>query len=227
MPTLHRHYLAIHMPKTGGTWLASVLAADGGHPVGLQHQQVSHDVPPTWREGRVVIGTMRDPWSWYASWHAHALSRPECRAELMAWGGGSTDLRAVLEGVTRDRRRAPGHPGVIWPEMGQGDLLVGSGLWTSALRWSYGQGEEWGTEILLDCAQLHRAAGGLGLSDLPPPINTAEEKGRTYTLDGWDEEMVEWVDIADGPLARALGYSGPGEPAHSPLIQPNRWAVAA
>lgn len=225
MPMVHPHYTAIHMPHTGSTWFAHVLGERGGAPRQRQHDPVSM-LHPHAREGRVIVGTCRDPWSWYASHYAFMAADSRYHADLAAWGQGSTAFADVLHGWTQDRSGCPELALSVVPDMGKRDLIPGCGLWTSTMMWMYGQGDGWGVDILLDCAQLDRGVRGLGIKgDLPGPINTAESKGRGYTLDGFTPEMAEWVDIADGPLASALGYSTPGAPAHSPMVEPDRWAA--
>lgn len=225
MPMVHPHYTAIAMPRTGSTWLAGVLSSRGGGPRQLQHDPVSR-LHPHAREGRVIVGTMRDPWSWYASIYAYMMGGPQWHDHLAAWGLGSLAFEDVMHGWTRDRSGCPDLAIAVVPGMTRADLIPGQGLWTSAMHYFYGAPDGWGVDILLDCAQLEPAARGLGLDgDMPGPVNTAHSKGRGYTLDGYTEEIAEWVEVADGALAKSLGYTSPGVRAHSPLIEPARWAA--
>ena len=67
MPTCTDSIAHVHMPKTGGLSLAAALREHGGRLVGAVHSRaVDHKLGR-----RDVIGTIRDPWSWYVSLYLH------------------------------------------------------------------------------------------------------------------------------------------------------------
>lgn len=221
MPTVHEHFAAVHLPKTGGTWLRRVLWDRGGKPRQGQHDPASR-LHYHHREGRVVLGTVREPGAWYLSLYEHARREDATDRWLREWGGGSIEWADVLYGWTHTEERRSSRPGVIWEEMGEDDMARPCGLWTAAVLWAYTGPDSWAVDLVMDTASLERAVRGLGIAgDLPPPLNVSDEHPATLDRStAWTRERRQWVADADGGLAFHLGYAmGPG-PSAWPLQTP-------
>jgi hypothetical protein len=54
----------MHMPKTGGTWIAQVLSRYGFGELRSEWHDHGVDIDT---EDRLVLGSIRDPWAWYLS----------------------------------------------------------------------------------------------------------------------------------------------------------------
>ena len=91
MPIVLTNKIYIHMPKTGGTWVAHAMRKDNGGimlPHYGGHASVS-ELPDHIVKGKKLFGTKRDPWGWYASWYAHAVTNPAYHDGLKYYGSGS------------------------------------------------------------------------------------------------------------------------------------------
>lgn len=228
-------HLAAHMPKTGGTWLSEALRPLGRDRLNVGHaplRSLGHDWQaecyrrnPGQRAditGRTLVGTIRDPWSWYGSLYLHALQGgPRQRSELLAYGDGSLEFREVLFGMTHPTWHCiHEHPGVVWrtPASATLDLVSGiGGLWSWATRWFYQDDVgDWLADVLLDCSQLRTAAEELVGAPLPlEPVNVRQSGGYASW---YDPEMLAWVLDADGPLSASLGYRSAHQPAASSVV---------
>jgi len=219
MPNQTASLYHVHMPKTGGTSVHCAFNAHAGVPSRVHG---GHD--PAWMHPsdlarRRVVGTVRDPWSWYCSLYEHAMNNNVGqRALLSEWGGGSQAFRDVVHGWTGHRQGPRKRPGVIWETVGDSQPAAHEGLWSYAVRYFYQSAPgSWLTDCLLDTAQLdaglrllgvepverkntrnHRGAGRFRMPD--------DERGR------WDAEMLRWVERGDGTLSRELGYMRPMHP---------------
>jgi hypothetical protein len=78
---LSRHFVFIHLPKTGGTfvkrllniyappdWEVSEVIALGGHPRNDPNHPTIKDIPSAYG-GIPIFGFVRNPWDWYVSWY--------------------------------------------------------------------------------------------------------------------------------------------------------------
>ena len=106
--------LMLHVPKTGGTFLSTVLDEMGlglqtEAEVGLDKHIALPDVPDDLVKDRLILAPIRSPMSWYVSWFLH--------------GSHSGPAAALLEPVADDpaaptflgtlpRMLAPGAMGV-------------------------------------------------------------------------------------------------------------------
>jgi len=233
-------FLYIHMPKTGGTWIDRVMQ------VTLQARQTGRghwplkDFPPEMVEERFILGTVRDPWSWYASWWQHGMNEKADRENLEVYGQGSTEFRDVLWGATHAGQlpQLPTQMGVLWSlyphhptRFRRQPLFADSGLgaWSWIVYEMYGDTEEkrFDVDALIDMQQLKEGAAKVLQVEIGPRFeehkNTRLQRPDTAVAnprDLYDEEMVQWVWDADGELVRRLGYTGPFEPATAAVILP-------
>jgi hypothetical protein len=97
VPIVLTNKVYIHMPKTGGTWVARCMQDDNGgvmlaHYGG--HASVT-EIPDHLLKGKKLFGTKRDPWSWYASWYALTRSQTP-----RAMTGSGTTAAAVWSSQT-------------------------------------------------------------------------------------------------------------------------------
>ncbi len=78
---LSRHFVFIHLPKTGGTFVKKLLniyappdwevlevIALGGHPRNDPNHPTIKDIPSAYG-GIPIFGFVRNPWDWYVSWY--------------------------------------------------------------------------------------------------------------------------------------------------------------
>jgi len=225
MPITTDQLLHIHMPKTGGLWVGRVLLAAGGTKVaGLRRHDPHNAVPDEVREGRLVFGTIRDPWSWYLSFWRHLRVGRDGQMLLRQLGRGDQNFGPFLRGAT--------DPGV-WCRMpdsltsGWWDWPVGGdGLYTETFRAIYGEGGH-GVDALIDTAQLTVGLSellGIDVSGFPIQNRAADRERdsirhphRMYEITQGAEKVVRKYD---GEMAHALGYDGPFSQLRSPI----RWA---
>ena len=239
--------IQVHLPKSGGTWLRSVLVSDlGGKDFGGGHDpfwfiQGNPDI-----EGRMTIGTSRSPWDWYVSLWCHARRNgDEYTRQLGLWGNGSPEFKDVLYGWTHTEEvwEMPLSLGVVWAAAGRKmeDVVEtdgGVGFCSWAHRYQYGLATasmkggkpEWGVNCLLDTGSLHEAVTALLEHPVDeeshPMINTRKAMGAVnvgargpYDHREWyDDEMVEWVSKADAELIALMGWPAPFEPARNPYV---------
>jgi len=215
VPLVTDEHIYVHMPSTGGSWMGRVLTKLG-YP--RAHVGYGHDplftVPKEVREARVAFATIRDPWSWYASWWRHAVTgRPK---DVAAVAGGLSFRESVYALTHRDIGPGVANPGVYFPLHPKGWdhrtawVESGVGFYTWLARHLYG--DPWEVDVLLDTGQLYeglsRFLGRAITREEFPPVNTSVE--RPGEPAEYDPEMVAWVREADGELAASLGYTGPG-----------------
>lgn len=211
MTVVLKNLVYVHMPKTGGIWVSQVLRALGGHvaPQTSRHVPLS-DTPAEILKGRTLLGTIRDPWSWYVSFWRHLQAGQDNRALCEFLGEGDPSFPAVLVGVTSHKwTSVPEEIRTGWPWPPTGN----QGLYTALFNWLYGDPVL--VDILIDTPQLHEGLSQVLNTPLSPlhfpPTNT----GRRWdspdldprSLYGEAEERL--VEAADGPLANLLGYRGP------------------
>jgi hypothetical protein len=209
--TLHtHHFVYIHMPKTGGMWVAAVLRDQGAQKIpGLQRHAPLRRVPASILEGRQSVGTIRDPWSWYTSFWQHlgaGVDGPQLRRAL---GDGDESFSAVLQGLL-DPNRWGSLPesvrgGWPWPEPSHDSFF------TSLVHWFYGNPIQ--IDRLLDTRTLTSDLSDLlGTPIETPPKNTAWDRPASavkdpFTLFSEDDLALVWE--LDGPMSRLLGYDSP------------------
>lgn len=223
MPTItgDRRFLVYHAPKTGGTWLRRALLKHcGAERLAGEHNPYTHEVHKEYPEAKLV-GTIRDPWSWYCSFYAHA-ARSQHYGRLWAWAGrpekaaqierdklGSLNqkerelpsFRDVLWGLTHPLAVEPPKVAGVFFEVYDADRLgVGrdAGFCQRVHRSVYRAGP-W---TMLCQGNLVEEASELFEVDLRdvPPCNTAEnaQPGKLWDYRLWyDNDMVEWVYQAD------------------------------
>lgn len=218
---LSGRWLYVHMPKTGGTWIERTLEARGvALPKRGQHDPAWHEVMRALAPGRVVWGTTRDPWSWYASTYLHS-QEPGCGVPgaLDAYGRGSRAFRDVLRGWTHSGSvEIPEAVGVMWtpvPEGREAFQAANVGLWTWAHRYFYGTeaawmtgADEWLVSVLADGGQLREGVRLLtGMDVDSPPDHTRFDswrvsRGPARYEEMYDAEMIAWVREADSLAGR-------------------------
>jgi hypothetical protein len=212
-----------HMPKTGGTWLSQAMRPHGRDRLPMGHAPV-RDVWEEHKGSRLLAGTVRDPWSWYASWYEHAKHNDPYCTVLSEWGGGSVEWADVLWGVTHGRVPRKGQrAGAIWRAEGSDpSMLEHMGLWSWAVRWFYGDAAgRLSVDHLLDNPGLVegiKVLEGVDLSSAERTNHRETRSGAKYAFakrkDYWSNpEWVEWVRAADGEMLKALGYTDPGVPS--------------
>ena len=69
-----KHFAFLHMPKTGGTFLASTCEAELPNDwlvsTGLHRHAPYEEIPEAYR-GLPIFYLVRNPWDWYVSWFDH------------------------------------------------------------------------------------------------------------------------------------------------------------
>jgi len=222
VPIATEKLLYVHMPKTGGLWVAKVLEAVGGSKIPKIHRHCfAGDVPASWTEGRLMFGTVRDPWSWYVSLWRHLSVGRDGQMLLRHLGSGDQSFEAFLRGATDP---------AVWCQtpnrytQGSWDWPVGGdGLWSETFRSIYGHTQPI-PELLIDTAQLTAGLIELLGTDVSrvPLQNTAASRSRVPFGDPRDlytEELTALVREFDGDLAHRIGYDEPFQELPLPL----RW----
>lgn len=202
MAVATEHLLYVPMPLTGSDWIEKILVQCGG----VRSSSRFEPVTASWVGERVLLGSVRDPWSWYlALWQVLSV-KTEYQVLLRQFGRGRTTFEAFLEGATDSTTWmavAPRFP--LW------DLPVGSdGLYTETFKSIYDGGR--GLGALIDFAQVEAGLSEvLGVSVSGFPSRTLSNQ---YTAD--TEDVVRQ---ADGLLANELGYDKP----FSHMPRATRW----
>jgi hypothetical protein len=219
-----------HLPKTGGTWFSNALLAakPGGSSLGVH---VPSWVPRSPLEGarHPFIGTVRDPWTWYASLFKHCMKH---KIDLTPWTRNgdptwSAVWREVLYGMTHpeEARLEEKNLGVLVPLLSKRPLLSvlldgGSGFYSFYVSYMYGDVEthgdvlpaSWSVDVLLDQAVLAEQAKTVLGVDLG-----RSHEGPDYT-NWYDDEMHGWVQRRESAVCELFGYVGQGAGFRLPLI---------
>jgi len=201
----------VHIPKTGGTQTREILRARGGRKEGAGHDSI-RVVPYALRRDSLCVASLRDPWTWYASWYEHARRLGDEGVRLLRqWSDTPGDFESVLYGVTHpeDLPTAPKRPGVIFTHDGSYPRATAPhGLFTWL--WGYFCCERDGTEIVdvvIDTAQINEGWASI----LGEPVE-GHANGRSIpTLpknyaDAYTPEMIQWVRAADAGLIERFGF---------------------
>lgn len=222
-------HIFVHMPRTGGTWVRHFLPRSALRGQDMDTYMSSHapatQIKPEDREGRLVWGTIRNPWDWYLSIYQYAMAHQEEVERLQVYGSGSTEFKAVIRGMTHPTEdTVPMYPAVIWrmyldkhkrPGGRAAFIGAGCGLWSWVVQHMYGADPVGHlVDALIDTNHLYQGIPQLlGLPVSPEgfpvvndtsarPVSRIENPRSLY-----DAESIEWVRQADGKVMEALGYS--------------------
>lgn len=212
MPYASEQFAYSDMIKTGSNWTSRAMLRQGRLARRLgdgQHQ------PAWWTRahagsGKVHFGTIRHPYSWYASWFRHAAYRAKVQDALARMGSGSRAWADVLSGSLSAGPHWPGNPlgfahlradGLPWK--------AGDSLWSYTTRYFYAdptEGRQWLVDALVPMEHLREGLSELGLDErLLGRKNEAIGEKVELT-----DEQREAIWKVDGPLARSLGYRKDG-----------------
>lgn len=216
--------LYIHIPRTGGSFITSLLEAQhvGTRSVGPEidgHDSV-RSVPTQILERSLVFATVRDPWSWYVSIDAHYRHKSSMDGFLLDYfGGRQVSKKEAILGMTRPSslsfvgmQKAVKPPGMRRPYPALATQLesTGVGLWTWMI-------------LHLLCAEefetlpgLNSALRGLSLSSVPWGVNalvdTAQvREGLSCVVSAWDAERGEQMApriASESPKNGTAGFQG-------------------
>lgn len=213
------------MPKTASAYGECVLVEERGayrvldqhDPAWLvdQEEGFTHALKDIPRH----VGTIRDPWSWYASLWRHAFHHPlqgrksgprRPFAAVLAYSKGAEDFRSFLYGATHlDELNLPYEwLGAVWVPRAGGPP-ADKGLWSWAVAYMYGGSP---VEVLIDAGRSPEGLRALGLGATMPPRNTAggwEDPTLTDYTSWYDAEALRWVARADGAAGVQHGYETP------------------
>ena len=223
MPLVVGHRLAYgHVPKTGGTWIGHVLEAAGIathvqlHGRGWRsHLPLREARDRGWLDGRVVVGSVRSPLTWYPSWVAHMRQPGRALEEVAVHVGWSADAlcRALADPADLSI------DGTWLPTSGQREPWIawcrehGGGLYIYLLRQILGD-EEGGPLVHALLRQEHLGADLAALleaigewADLETaPLNAAADRGRPWRLDELAPETQALLAVEP---ADPWGLAGP------------------
>lgn len=207
MPVRYGDWLALHLPKTGGTTVRAALLRAGGEQWGGGHDLYSQWAGEIKGEGLRVCGSLRDPWTRYVALYQHAR-RNHLTGMLERWGGGSIAFRDVLYGWTHPTHgRISREAGTIWhPGQPEKLLRAGTGLYTWEVERLYGG--QW--DALMATDRLDEALPEL-LGIEMRGIRNANPRPVEYR-DEYDDDMVEWVARSEAGLIERHGFA-PWEPS--------------
>lgn len=172
----------VHMPKTGGSALASALRRLYGKG---RYTGIQHDGGFMLQEGfraPVVVATRRDPQYWYDSLYRHALGKRDHL--LTKWGGGSIQFKSVLYGWTHPTPdRIPRvWPGVVFPDYRRTPIEGSLYEWADA--YFHDQNV---THVISTERMSEDLSAALGVEVEVPMVNA-----RSGRMD-WDDEMLSWL----------------------------------
>lgn len=223
------------MPKTGGMSVYRILrevSPTYATVKGPRRHSPAENLPPELLEGKKLFGTVRDPWSWYASLYQHAASGKDGLEKLEAWGDGDTSFRSVLYGWTHPSEERVGDQfGVVW-ELPEAEAIAqrkklldnrGQGLYSWAFDYVYGDPIR--PYFLIDTSRLAE-----GMSELlGVPVSTIEavrmQNRATHRPASafadpkkeYSTEMIKWVWEAEKELVGIFDFA-PFWRAPSPVV---------
>lgn len=201
-------FVLVRCPKTGSTYASVVLRQLGkatGRLPGTDAHAPVWAIPDDWKANRKTIGTLRNPWDWYLSYHAHL--RRESPAALAGFGGEC--FRDFLYGATHGQ----GLPleGVDLPLPNEQFAGSGLGLASWMQRRFYSdeppdtKAKGWAVDLLIPTEHLTESLGTLFGADASgwAPRNVTRNRA---SLDVYDDEMLGWVKAADKRLINTLRW---------------------
>lgn len=222
-------FIYLRVPKTGSSSTHDIfITQENAKIIGWSHMQYV-DLTPELIGNRSIIGTVRNPFSWYYSWYIHAMSLGEPFTSMVAqYGNGRKDFRSALYGITHqwEIEYIPVPVGVFWNcENNYGTEAFRRrriGLCTFAHDYTigtkeryYGNGGKWGADIVIPTDRLIEGlAAVLGYEiqgQFVKPRNIAGTvKGgqpvKTNIEDIYDEEMIRWVNAADAEFIEEFEF---------------------
>lgn len=192
------------MPKTGGTWLRHYMIQHKTH----QKHGHSHADRVLQRAGEDVrlFGTIRDPWTWYASWYHHC-KRVTGNAEILSQYGKT--FVEVLPNLLGKSYKSDNFAVITGSKDLAKWLAFDGGLYSFFFQ-EFFQGK---VDVFIDTAQLYEGCELLFGAKVPaskfPPQNNAAGKLREYPSAEaiYTPELIELVREKDGPLAEKLGFT--------------------
>lgn len=66
------HFVFVHLPKTGGTFIRKVIAEHLQVVARFDQHACASEIPPEYG-GLPIFSVVRNPWDWYVSWYQHSL----------------------------------------------------------------------------------------------------------------------------------------------------------
>lgn len=196
---LTRHFVFVHVPKTGGNFVREILeqhAPDDWQLQALEAHATWREIPPGHRD-LPRLAFARNPFSWYVSWFH--FQRKEARSEffLRISDGGTLDFQTTM-------RRAL---------TGDGPLAHSAGALTQTLLDMLGEGlegarvgkmEQMREDMLRlfgECAEVPEAMAR-AIRELPPQNTSSHRHYSSY----YDDELRRLVRDKDAPVFDFFGY---------------------
>ncbi len=195
---LTRHFVFVHVPKTGGNFVRELLeryAPEDWHVQRLEDHLTHESIPASHRDlPRLAIA--RNPFAWHVSWFHFQQKNPSAFFDQIS-DGGALDFQASM-------RRA---------YTGDGPLANSSGALTQTLFDMLGRGLEGakvGTmealredllRLFSECVEVPRALRE-ALEELPPQNTSRHAHYSTY----YDDELRAIVRDKDAPVFDYFGY---------------------
>jgi hypothetical protein len=166
---------------------------------------------------RALFGTVRDPWSWYASLYQHAQSDRDGIARCERMGNGNGSFKAVLRGLT-DPSTVKDMPEMWGLVLSYGEAELddwrrsGLGMCSWMFRYVYGRPAR--PDLFIDTAGLYDGLAeimNVPVADVyavtPQNLSAHRPKGHIEDPEAlYDEESREWVAKADAPLIVTFDY---------------------
>ena len=205
--------LYVHMPKTGGIWVAHILRLLGALsvPGTVRHTPLSV-IPHGYKVDKTVFGTIRDAYSFYPSLWQHLGAGVDGPPVAEALGRGDKSFPAVMEGLTDPS---------IWP------AALRSGAWPAPdatpteqgyYSWliNHFYGNPLQVNVLLETTRLHEGLSTLiGEPVSPsrfPPRNASSHRPQSHVARPealYDLSLSRRLEDADGEVRSRLGYEAP------------------
>lgn len=202
---VHERFVYLHLPKTGGTFIADALERELSSDAAVREIPGKHtgwDGIPDDAAGRPVLVYVRNPWDWYVSWYHFKLTMPRTRDQF--FNALSADGRLDFAATVRNacllvRPITRGH------DLYTSQFLasVGSGLDSELLTIGRFESLVDDLERFLGKARVRLSDGALARIRAQEPLNASDR--RSYR-DYYDDELRDLVGESCRTLIERFEY---------------------
>lgn len=164
----------------------------------VQGHDTTKELPMSIIKQKSVIGGVVNPWKWYVDFYLDCTDL----SILRGFGNGKTDFKSVLLGMTHTLETVPSQNTCInWTSFSKEELydeFMGSGLGYCA--WMFKHTYQDTCDFYLNLNKSNNGFATLMCLDIEDKI--LEQRYQKF----YDEEMIEWVMVADLPYIKTFGW---------------------